>query len=188
MELNQERIEQGIINEAVDHLINEEYLAGLVTKEVKARIDAIFAATATDQVSKAVNQAIEDGLNREYSKVNSWGEKVGGPTTISKELERVVSGYWNQRVDAKGKPTDNSYSSITRAEWMMTELAAKDFEGEMKQHIINVGGALKDALRDTMHENVNKMISEVFHVKSLNDVKLKSTGRACIDPPATPKD
>lgn len=184
MELNQERIEKGIIQEAVDNLIDADALSGLVAKEVNKRLDILFAATANEQINKAINEAIENGFDREYFKTTAWGEPVGKPTSISKELERVVSGYWNQQVDSKGKLSDSTYNTISRAEWMMTEIAAKNFEGEMKQHIINIGGALKDSLRNTMHETVNKMLSDIFHVKSLDDTKLKNTGRACIDPPA----
>ncbi len=184
MELNQERIESGVIAEVANNLTNETDLSKLVAREVTKRLDAIFVATANEQISKAINEAIENGFHREYQKTTSWGEAAGSPTSISKELERLIGGYWNQKVDAKGKLSESVYSGVTRAEWFMTELAAKDFEGQMKQHLVNISGALKDSLRENMHVTVNKMLSEILHVKSLDDAKLKETGRACIDPVA----
>ena len=39
----------------------------------------------------------------------------------------------------------------------------------MKQHVVNWGGALKDRLRGELHETVNKLLSDVFTVKSAFD-------------------
>ena len=106
---------------------------------------------------------------------------------MRKELDRIISGYWNERVDSNGKPTESTYSSTSRAEWTMLRLVAADFSGEMKQHIVNLGGSLKDSLRSTLHETVNSLLSEVFFVKSEGDQKLNNPGRSSISPAQTGK-
>ena len=187
MELNQTRIEDGIIREVSDNLIGDDELLSRVKKAVDTRIDGIFKTVADTQIATAVSAAIAQGFEHEYARVNSFGEKEGKPTTIRKELERVIAGYWNQKVDRNGKSSDSSYSGeMTRAEWTMLQLVAADFKGEMKQHIVNLGGSLKDALRAELHTTVNHLLSEVFHVNSADDQATKGHGRSVIDPAVKP--
>lgn len=96
------------------------------------------------------------------------------------ELAKAV-----RAVDETGKVVTNGYDkSVTRAEWVMSKIVADDFNSQMKQHVVNVAGGLKDNLRRSLHETVNELLSEVFKVKSLDDATLQRTGDACIQPKA----
>jgi hypothetical protein len=192
MELNQERIEAAIVAEVSDRIIGEEELFSRVRKAVDARISQLFKDSADAQIRAAIDAAIKDGFDREYTRVSSWGEKEGAPTTIRKELEKLIGGYWNERVDSKGaKSSYASEKDLTRAEWVMSKMVAEDFNGQMKQHVVNVGGALKDQLRNSLHETINELVSGVFKVNSLGDQEIKKagshrTGSAIIDAPVRP--
>lgn len=187
MQIDQEKVERAIVEQAVDQLVGSEDLYKRVRTLVEKKVDAIFKETAEAQIRDAVSVAIKEGFEHSYCKVDSYGRPTGTPTTISAELNRLIAGYWNERVDRQGKATTSDYNSTTRAEWMMIQLVAADFQGEMKQHIVNLGGSLKDNLRAELSNTVNKLLSEVFHVKSDDDQKLGSPGRSCIDPPQTGK-
>lgn len=185
MELDQTRIEAAIVREVADNLMHKDELRERVKNAATKRIDEMFKAVADDQIAAAVNAAIKSGFDHEYSRVNTFGQREGEPTTIRKELERLIAGYWNETVDRQGKPTSGYGSSITRAEWTMMQIVADSFKDDMKQHVINLGGTLKDGLRAELHKTVNSLLSEVFHVKSLDDGKLGHdgrVGRAIIDP------
>ncbi len=183
MQINQEKIEQSIIAQAVDEIVSERDIRDRVKAEVSARIDKIFKDTVEAQIAEVVTATVKTGFERSYCKVDSFGHPVGEPTTIARELEKQVSGYWNQTVDNEGKPTTDNYRSKgTRAEWLMTKLVAADFQGEMKQHVVNLGGTLKDKLRAELHETVNKLLSEVIHVRSYEDQHGRRMDRSCIDP------
>ena len=184
MQINQERIEKAIVDEAVETIINEEGFIGRVQRAVDARIDKLFKDKADAAISEAINAAIRNGFDREYCRVTAWGEKDGEPTTIRKELERVIGNYWNQQVDSSGKPASGYSAKMTRAEYVMSQIVVDDFNAQMKQHVVNVAGGLKDRLRESLHETVNELLSEVFKVKSINDQGLKRTGDACIKPQA----
>lgn len=186
MELNQEKIEAAIVDQAVQNFIRDYDLYERVKKGVEARIDALFASKVKVLVGEAIETAFKEGLERQYIKLNSFGKPDGEPTSISKELERLIAGYWAQQVGKDGKPTDSSYGTVTRAEWMMTHLCADDFGKEMKQHVTNVGGALKDHFREVLNEHVARMLSDVFHVQSAGDRERRNPGRSSIDPPAKP--
>lgn len=197
MELNQEKIESAIVREAANKIISDDALYERVKKDIDARVDRLFASRVDAEITAAIDDAIKAGFDREYTKRDSFGRATSHPTTISKELERMIGGYWSQRVDGAGKPTDSTYTTThTRAEWLMGKMCAADFEKEMKQHVVNVGGALKDHLRAELGRTVNSLLSEVFKVNSLGDreeeaaarkkAQMARTGSACIDPPSKP--
>lgn len=170
MEIDKERIENAIVEQVASEFVHEEHLAKKINDEVAKRIDRLFKDKADAQISKAIDEAIATGFDREYCRVTSWGEREGQPTTIRKELEKLISGYWNEKVGRDGKPT--SYGETTRAEWVMMQLVASDFKNDMKQHVVNITAGLKDGLRKELHKTVNELLSGTFHVKSLDDQKL----------------
>lgn len=174
MELNQERIEAAIIAEVADRIIGEDELFDRVRKAVDDRISNLFKDHADAQIRSAIDAAITDGFEREYVKINSWGEREGEPTTIRKELEKVIGNYWNQKVNRHGQASSyHSDNDVTRAEWLMSKMVADDFNGQMKQHVVNLGGALKDQLRESLHGTVNELLTKVFHVNSAGDREIK---------------
>lgn len=185
MQIDQAKIEEAIVEEAARRIVGDDDLYGRVTRAVEARIDKLFKDKADAQIESAINDAIRNGFDREYCRVTAWGEKSGAPTTIRKELDKVIGDYWNTRVDQHGKPASNSYgTNVTRAEWVMSRIVADDFNAQMQQHVVNVAGGLKDHLRRSLHETVNELLSSAFKVKSIDDVTLQRTGDACINPQA----
>jgi len=185
MQIDQNKVELAIVEQVAGELIEADGLRDLVAKTVERRIDNIFKETADKQISDAVMGAIKAGFERPYRKANSFGQPTGDPTTIAAELEKQVAGYWNQMVDKQGNPADNSYNKTTRAEWVMLNMVASDFHGEMKQHMVNVAASLKDGLRAKLHETVNCMLSDVFRVRSLEDQKInQQNDSSCIHPKA----
>lgn len=187
MELDQTRIEDAIIKEVADGIISNENLCARVKRAVDERIDLHFRTVADQQITSAIEDAVHQGFEHEYCRVNSFGQREGEPTTIRAELQKMIGGYWNTIVDNQGKPTSSSYGkTMNRAEWLMTQLVASDFKGEMQQHVVNLGGMLKDRLRAELYETVNRLLSEVFHVKSTDDQQGKRQDRSAIDPPQKP--
>jgi hypothetical protein len=183
MELNQTRIEDAIVQEVSDRIIDNEELTSRVMRAVDNRVDTLFKSVADAQIKAAIETAIRQGFDHEYRRIDSFGRPEGKPTTIRAELEKAIGGYWNTMVGRDGKPATDSYNAkMTRAEWVMTQLVVSDFQGDMKQHIVNLGGALKDKLRAELHETVNKLLSEVLHVNSQGDQAMKRGDRSTIDP------
>lgn len=183
MELNQQRIEDAIIAEVSEKMIGDDQLWGRAKTAFDARVDRLWKDVAEKRIHSEIEAAVIQGFEREYQKVDAFGQKAGEKTTIRAELERMIGGYWNERVGSDGKPSSSSYSTTTRAEWLMTKLCADDFAGAMQQHVVNVGGALKDALRRELGSTVNRLLSDVFKVRSLDDT---GKGSECIEPPAAP--
>lgn len=171
LNLNEEELKAAIVENAADQIIAaDQDLSGMVMEEVRRRIDKIFLTGVDKQIQAAIDAAVSNSFEREYHKVTAWGEKEGKPTSIKKELEKTVGAYWTAKVDPKsGKPTDSTYSAVTRAEYLMTQVCAEDFSKGMKDAVINVTGALKDGLRAQLAKHMDEMLSELFRVKSLAD-------------------
>lgn len=186
MELNTERIEAAIIAEVSAKIMDEDAIYARAKSEIDRRVSAHWKDVVQARLNTEIDAMVTRGLDHSYCRVDSFGTPVGEATTVRTELEKLIGGYWSARVDRNGKPSDSSYGTTSRAEWQMTQLVAANFSDEMQQHIINIGGALKDGLRAELHSTVNKLMSDVFHVNSRDDQKIRETGRACIDPKATP--
>jgi hypothetical protein len=171
LNINEDDLKAAIVEKATEEILRQDDdLSELISKEVNSRLDKIFNHRASAQIEAAINDAIKNSFDREYQKITQWGEPTGPKTTIRAELEKTVSGYWSAKVEAKnGRPTSSDYNSVTRAEYLMTQVCAQDFSEGMKSAVISVTGALKDGLRNHLAAQMDNMLSELFHVRSLQD-------------------
>lgn len=171
LNISEEDLKKAIVDKAADELLrNDDDLSGLVREEVSRRIQKIFVDRVNAQIAAAVDAAVQNGFDTEYQRVNQWGQPEGEKTTVRAQLDKLIGGYWTTKVDAKsGKPTENSYHSTTRAEYLMTQICAENFSEEMKKHALNITGHLKDGLRGQMAKVMDGMLDELFRVKSLQD-------------------
>lgn len=171
LNINEEELKAAIVSEAADQIVrNDDDLSGMVSKEVTKRINKIFADRVEAQIQAAIDAAVVGAFDTEYQKVTSWGQPDGPATTVRKQLEKTVAGYWTDRVDAStGKPSSTDYSSVTRAEYLMTQICAEDFTAAMKASAINVTGALKDGLRNQIGKQMDVLLNDLFRIKSLQD-------------------
>lgn len=187
MQIDQSKIEKAIVDQAVDRIIGDDDLYARVKSGVDARIDKLFADRAETLIAETVEKITREGFDREYRKVDSFGRPTGAPTSISKELEGLLHNYWDQRVDRNGKKADSSsYNTVSRAEWTMSQICADEFSKELKQHVVNVAGSLKDHFRGVLNQHIAVMLSDVFRVQSQGDRDLKEPGSSCISPPSGP--
>src|SRR5690606_15958780 len=138
-----------------------------IASKIDEKINEVFSTTVQAQLDVALAEAVNNSFDRAYIKVTSFGQKEGGKTTIRRELERLIEGYWSEKVDAQGRPSSYG-SSITRAEYYMMRICGDDFSKHMQQHVVNVGGALKDHFRAQLQRTVDDMLGNVFKVNSLD--------------------
>jgi hypothetical protein len=172
LNINEDELKAAIVKNAADQILdNDSDLSALVAEEVSKRMDKIFADRAEVQIQAAIDEAIARGFDREYQRVTSYGEAIGQKTTIRSEMEKIINGYWSQRVEVKtGKPpTTSDYNTCTRAEYLMTVICADNFSEKMKQSALNIAGNLKDGLRWQMASVMDNILNELFRVKSLQD-------------------
>lgn len=170
-DFNEEDVKKAIVEKVSNEILDkDDDLSSLIAKEVKARLDTIFIERAQAQIEAAIDDAINNSFEREYQRVTAWGDPQGSKTTIRAELEKTVNGYWSANVNSKtGKTTDSIYDNVTRAEFLMTQVCARDFSESMKQAALNITGALKDGLRNQMGLQMDIILNDLFRIKSLQD-------------------
>ena len=171
LDFKEEDLQNAIVQKVADDILAQDHdLSAMIAKEVKTRLDKIFIDRAEAQIQEAINEAIKNGFEREYQRVTSWGDAAGPKTTIRAELEKTISGYWNQKVEPKtGKPSTSDYQTVTRAEYVMTQICAEDFSAKMRESALSITGALKDGLRGQMARQMDALLDSLFHIKSLQD-------------------
>lgn len=169
MEIKQEDLINAITANIADVYLADIEISEKINKYIEEKIDYIFASTIDSKINQIVDDLIKDGFNREYTKVDTFGQAKGQPTTIRKEIELLLTDYWKQRVDKNGKRTESTYSSYSRAEWLMVQITAEDFTKQLKQEAVNITASLKDGIRKQFQINTNRMLDELFKVKSNGD-------------------
>lgn len=171
LNINEDDLKKAIVEKVSDEILHkDDDLTAMVRSEVKARLDKIFVDRAQAQIEAAINEAIQGSFDREYQRVTSWGESEGSATTIRAELLKTVNGYWSARVSARtGATADSNYDTVSRAEYVMTQVCAKDFTEKMRESALSVAGALKDGFRAQMAKHMDELLDSLYRVKSLQD-------------------
>lgn len=158
-----------VATKVTDELIGNMDISDEIKARINEKVDAAFAVNVDDFINKAINDSINNGFEKEYTRVDRWGVIEGEPTTIKKELEKITSVYWGEKVDKYGNPTSSSYNNMTRAEYLMNKICSDDFSKEMEQNATNITGYIKDGLRSELRKSTDKMLDGLFRVKSLHD-------------------
>lgn len=171
--LNNDEITAAVVERVADSFMREDHdLFAAVEARINKKIDDLFVKSVEPRIQAEIDKALTDCFHREYQRRTAWGEAEGETTTISKELEKLMSNYWAEKVDDKGKVS--SYGKMTRAEWTMAKVTGEDFKEQMHRYVVQGAAALKDGMRATMRESVDVMLANLFHVQTAQD---KAEGR-----------
>jgi hypothetical protein len=168
IEINNDQIMAAVVERIVEEFTRtDDQLFAEVEKRISKKIDALFLKSVEPRIQKELDAALENVFHREYQKTTAWGERDGQTTTITKELERLMAGFWSETVDEKGKPS--SYAKLTRAEFTMAKVLGDDFNKQTERYLIQSAAWLKDGVRAHLRGEVDKMLGNLFHVKSAQD-------------------
>jgi len=173
LELNQSEIKEAIVNKAVDEVLGGSgELRDLILREARERIDAEISKRLNTAVEQTLNTILEQSLDSEIHPVNTWGEREGEPTTIRASLHDRAKSFWSEKVDKAGKKS--SYHGVPRYEHVLSVITAQEFDLAVKQNIVNIAGAIKDAVRQDFYSAVDVKLNEFFKVTSAADQKRKA--------------
>lgn len=168
MEFNITREE--VLNLAAQKLADSfgdtEFIEGIASRLIKERVEAIIKERTIPRIDRFLTEQLEGLVSKEFVPVDMWGAPTGKPTTIRDQITTRAKEYWETRVDSEGRP-NSSYGSKPRHEYMFSKLVAAEFANAVSQNIVNVAGALKDALIDECNATVRKKIDELIRVKTV---------------------
>lgn len=174
MQIDQEAIQAAIIERASSDILDQWDWRDEARAMVRARIDKAFAEGLDQIVTDTINAAVQAGFDHEYRRIDRFGRPEGPVTTIRRELNDLITNYWQQKVDKAGKPADSAYGTTTRAEYLMVQICGASFSDQVKQEAVNVAATMKDSLREQLRANTDRMLGELFRVRSVCD---KEEGR-----------
>lgn len=169
MDLNIERIEQAVVEQALDRLFEQGNLHTLAKAQIEERVNKLWATHGEAQVMAAIDQAVKAGFEHEYVKVSSFGKSEGEPTTLAKELELQVQTYWQTKVDNSGNPSTGYGAKLTRAEWLMGRMVGENYREHFTNLVSSCAGQFKDELRRSLIASTNDIVSQVFKVTTPTD-------------------
>lgn len=169
IKIDQEQIEKQVTSKVIDWFIDEDKILDTIRDGISKKIDEIFATKAQEMVNKLTESAFKNAFEKQYQKVDAYGRSEGDPTTIKRELDRIVGSYWAEKVDKSGNRTSNDYNSQPRAEYLMTQICAEDFSKMMKESAVQITGNLKDNFRGQMAQQMDQLLNSLFKVQSLQD-------------------
>ena len=174
MQIDQAAIQAAVIDRVAEEIQSDWDWKSDARKMIAEKIDAAFEGGVADIVNATVKQAVDAGFDHEFSKADIFGAASGPKTTIRRELVKLIDGYWSQKVDRNGNPDTRSYGDkITRAEWHMMQVCGEGFSKDMKQEVVNIAAGFKDGLRVQLRGSMDKMLNDLFKVKSTQDAKEK---------------
>ena len=166
VELNVEEIRAAVIEKCVSEIMDghDGSIASIVREKIRERIDDRVASCMNDKIDALLNDAMRETLNESIIPVNMWGEKVGEPTTIKAAIHERARSFWESKVNSKGVET--IYGGKPRWEHLLGEELRGAFADAIKQDMVNIAGALKDAVRKDFYGAVDKGLNDIFKIKS----------------------
>lgn len=163
MEVKIEDIEEKVIQGVIEQILRTEGLQDLVALEVKSAVQDHLKKNMQQVVSARLDEEMTKILGKEIQPVNTWGERVGEPTTISGELDKQARDFWTCKVDSSGRPDNSGYGSRkSRAEYMVGNVVTEEFKKLLTQNVDLVSAAVKQAFREDLVKQVDEYLNSAF--------------------------
>jgi hypothetical protein len=166
LKIDPEEIRQAVIAKCVDEVMEnwDGSIRSMVTESLRSRIDDKVTHQMNTKIDDMLGDAMQQTLEESITPVNTWGEKVGEPTTLKAVIHERARDFWNTKVNKEGSPSN--YGGKPRWEHLLGEELRGAFGDAIKQDMVNIAGALKDAVRKDFYGAVDKGLNDIFKVKS----------------------
>jgi hypothetical protein len=166
VEFDQAKVEQAIVDQAVSELLNSN-IEDSIHDEIKRQVTEALNKNLNSRIEKTLNEIMKQARDTEMCPVNVWGEREGKPTTLRVALHDRAQAFWQEKVNSEGKR--ESYGGKPRYEHALSVITAKEFDSAIKQNIVNIAGAIKDAVRADFYKVVDTQLNDFFKIKSIGD-------------------
>ena len=167
--------EEGCLDEA----IKESILASVtkivmdkVEKSVETQLDDIVVKTAEKKAKQIVARISSDFMNRKFTKVDRYGDKLED-LTVKELLKRKFDSFWNEIVTKNGNTsTYHSDKTKRRIEWKIDELIEKHAIGFAQTLTNDTENKIKTMMKENLSKAIgSKLVSELGFDKMLMESK-----------------
>lgn len=117
-----ETLQDSVKRQVVAAVIQQ--VQGGIRKKIDSEVSRVIEETVRKNIESLTPTLLEEMLNTEYVKVDQWGNRATGTTSIRKELVSIVSGL----IDYKGQKWDSDKNIFTRSVDKAVEKMTDEFE------------------------------------------------------------
>jgi len=153
-----EDILNGVVKKLTEEFDQQELYQALQT--ASSRIEREAERIVTSKIAEKVDEM----LSREFQPVDIWGDKVGGPTTISNIVERSLQNWWTATVGEDGKPVGRSHygKKMPRAEYIMNGLITPEVRRLAEEDIRKVVSETKGQMSKQFQAALANIVRNAF--------------------------
>lgn len=151
-----------------DNFADSENIETLARTLIESRVKTLFETKVSATVDSFLQGEMEKILTSEICPVDIYGEKCGKPTTIKQILAERARVFWETKVDDNGGETRGSWGGKPRHEHLFAKIVNEEFTKAVKQNIVNLVGAFKDALSESANKITKEHIDSLIKVKTQN--------------------
>lgn len=165
--MDKETLEKlGLTEDRVLARVVDEFAAQFDLQDMaRAAVDRIVSAELKKKASSAVDDALSAEmqrlLNETVTPVDIFGEKVGEPTTIRAMLALRSKEYWEEPVNAAGKP-QKGFGSKSRGRWMLEQMQVDAMKAALREEAEVVVQAFRERLSKDLRANTENILRDMF--------------------------
>ena len=167
--ISREEIIELAAQKLADQYADDNDLSSDIEKRINERIKSLFGETMSKKIDTFFQAEMEKLIEREIVPVDVFGDPCGKPTTLRAAIYEKSKSFWHEPVDSSGNVTRSSYGSTPRHQFLFQKCASEVFADAIKQNVVDVLGALKDAIRADAYKAVDSSLNSLLHVKSLKE-------------------
>lgn len=157
-----------IVKAAVEEFTDNYDMQQEISALVRAKVDHMSTQILDETLRSHIEEAVKLGLEQSYYRYDAFGKQVGEPTSISIEMQKLLKGYWDVKVNRKGEP-DTGYHSVSRAEYFLTQLSMDSLIKSLQQDCVNITAELKTEFRKNLARTMNTTVNQLFNVRTDKD-------------------
>jgi len=161
MELNEKKIKEAVVKEAVSALVEQYSGSEDLHNEIRHGVTEIIKSAIDTQVK----EAIANGINiLTFPKTNTFGEKKAPERTLREYIDELIQNFLKEQVDSDGKVKELSYgrSSETRVRWLVRQELGKHLDDSIKNAMVAIKQQMGEAISSIVKSQIDQAAAKLM--------------------------
>jgi hypothetical protein len=147
-----------------DQFSDNAEIDDIVRSKIEQRVKERFDSSVNGLITNLITEHVSKLMAEEINPVDIWGNRTGKPTTIRAAIADRAKAFWTELVNGEGRP--ETYGGRPRCEWLFAKVANDEFTKVVKQDIVNLVGAFKNAMIDNAAKITKEHIDSLIRVQT----------------------
>lgn len=162
----------------LDDAIKESILSSVtktvmekVSEQVDAKLDAIIVKAAEDKASKIVDMITGEFMNKEFSRIDQFGDEIETGLTVKNLLKKRFDEFWKAPVNSDGGEGRHGETK-SRVEWKIEAMIKIHSEKFAKILTADTEDKIKASMKENLSKTIGaKLVTELGFDKLLLESK-----------------